>query len=338
MALKHLALMGAVVAIALMPALAWAQPSVADKATARGLMDQGDRYAAQQDFQSALRAYRGADAIMHLPTTAIEVARAQEHLGLLLEAYETAYTVVRAVKQANEPAAFATSRAAAEAMVAALGPRLPSLEVKLEGVPADVRPTMTVDGEPVPSETISLPRRLNPGKHSVVVLAAGYITIARAVAVAEGDHATVEMKLEPVRGAAPAVAAQDSTKTPAVAGAGDASPSPGGSNTWAYAMLGVGAAGVVAGAVTGAVSLASVSSAHCNSQNLCTASGASGDLSTGKAMAWASDVTFAVGIVGLATAGALYFLRPRAESPAPSMHVTTGVGPSGATVGVSGSF
>src|SRR5436190_23509399 len=62
----------------LCPAVARAEPSAADKETARSLMDEGDRKFAAKDYKGALDAYQGAHAIMGVPTTGLEVAKAQE--------------------------------------------------------------------------------------------------------------------------------------------------------------------------------------------------------------------------------------------------------------------
>src|SRR4051812_48823604 len=53
-----------------------AAQSEADKQTAHRLMDDGDRYAEEKRWELALKAYDAAHAIMHVPTTGIEVAKA----------------------------------------------------------------------------------------------------------------------------------------------------------------------------------------------------------------------------------------------------------------------
>ena len=77
----------------LYPRIARAEPTAGDKETARSLMDEGDRKFAAKDFKGALDAYQGAHAIMGVPTTGIEVAKAQEALGLLVEARDTLLAV-----------------------------------------------------------------------------------------------------------------------------------------------------------------------------------------------------------------------------------------------------
>ena len=61
-------------------------PSSPERERARALMDQGDARFEAGAYDAALEAYRAADAIMGVPTTAIEVARVLEKLGRLLQA------------------------------------------------------------------------------------------------------------------------------------------------------------------------------------------------------------------------------------------------------------
>ena len=60
-----------------------------DRETARTLMQQGRELTAKGDLKEALKRFKGADDIMHVPTTGLEVARTQAPLGLLVEARDT---------------------------------------------------------------------------------------------------------------------------------------------------------------------------------------------------------------------------------------------------------
>src|SRR5690606_23504734 len=48
------------------------QPSLADRETARALMDEGDRKRDSGDLAGALKSYEAADALMRVPTTGID--------------------------------------------------------------------------------------------------------------------------------------------------------------------------------------------------------------------------------------------------------------------------
>src|SRR5579884_1405121 len=66
-----------------------ADPTAADRETARALMDDGRALREKNDLRGALQRFKAADDIMHVPTTALEVARTQIPLGLLVEARDT---------------------------------------------------------------------------------------------------------------------------------------------------------------------------------------------------------------------------------------------------------
>jgi len=70
--------------LGLASAVAAAEPSPADKETARGLMAEGRSGRDKGDLKGALKAFAAADSIMHVPTTGVEVARTQAALGQLV--------------------------------------------------------------------------------------------------------------------------------------------------------------------------------------------------------------------------------------------------------------
>src|SRR4051794_24085519 len=96
-----------VVGLALFAGSAHAEPSGAEKETARGMMHDGYVRAQSGDLEAALKAYRGADAIMKVPTTGVAVVRTLAAMGRLLEARERALAVVRSPVAPDESEAFA---------------------------------------------------------------------------------------------------------------------------------------------------------------------------------------------------------------------------------------
>src|SRR5262245_42229569 len=160
--------------------------SAEDRATARSLMDDGDAKTAAGDLAGALEAYRGADAIMGVPTTALEVAKAQAKLGQLVEAADTLNRVRRFPTAPDEPAAFAEARAAAETLVSEVKARTPSSRVTVKGAPEGSELTISVDDTPLRKEAMALPRKVNPGEH-VVSVRAGELGAREVVNVKEGE-------------------------------------------------------------------------------------------------------------------------------------------------------
>src|SRR5271169_6333782 len=72
-----------------------AEPSAADRETARTLMQQGRELRAKGDLKEALKRFQAADEIMHVPSTGLEVAKSQVAIGELVEARDTIAAIRR---------------------------------------------------------------------------------------------------------------------------------------------------------------------------------------------------------------------------------------------------
>jgi hypothetical protein len=267
---------------------AWAEPSLSDRETARSLMDDGDAKRDKGDAKGALKSYEAADAIMHVPTTGLEVARMQAQLGLLLEARETLGRVGRLPPKATEPPPFTQARRTAEQLMAELGARIPSVTVLVtNGEPG--QPTIIVfDNEVVPPAASQAPRKVNPGRHTIIARS-GSLERKQDVDVAERDSKTVTIDLRP---AAPAVEHNgDSTSR-----SSGASPLP---KILVYGGFGLGAVGIGVGAVTGLLSISQVSDVKKDCPNdVCPAS-RQGDLDSAKSLGTVSTIAFIAGGVGV---------------------------------------
>ena len=286
------------------PALA--EPTAADKDVARGLMAEGRADRDKGNLQGALKAFAQADAIMHVPTTGMELARAYAAVGQLVEARDIALFVMRIPEAPNDPAPFRVAREAARAFDDELEPRIPSLVIRVTGIVEGVRPTVTIDGVAVSSDPPEQPQPVDPGHHAIVAKA-GTATATREIDVAERDAKEVTLEL-------------GSAAAPAVVGAsGEKAQSRGQSlaPVLVYGGFGLAAVGIAVGAVTGIVSIADTniikSSGQCRN-DLCSPA-EHGALVSANAMATASTVSFAVAGAG-AVAGVIgLLLRP---SPSPS--------------------
>lgn len=148
--------------------LALAEPTAADKETARTLMSEARQKRDANDLKAALRAFQAADAIMHVPTTSYEVAKTESMLGMLVEARDLALTTARSAVKPGEPPPFAEARASSQKLADELEGRIPSIRVVVKGAE---NATVTIDGEALPSVAIGLPRRLDPGSHAVIAKA-----------------------------------------------------------------------------------------------------------------------------------------------------------------------
>ena len=260
------------------------------------MMDLGDERTAAGDHEAALKAYQAADGIMGVPTTGLEVGKALEKLGRLIEARDALIRVVRSPEQPDEPAAFKAAREKAARLAAELPPRTPSLTLKIIGLAEGVQPEVSLDGNRLQPDLFGLPVKVNPGERRVKATAAGYLPVEQSATLAEGEKKELELAFQPDPNAS---AASTSTADGAPV-TGEAELSSGRrSRTLMWIGFGVGAAGVLAGSVTGVMSLSKAGSAKdaCDG-NRCPPE-AQDDIDSSKTLANVSNVAFAVGVVGI---------------------------------------
>lgn len=296
-----------------------AEPSPADKETARALMAEGRQKRDANDLQAALKAFRGADSIMHVPTTAIEVAKTEAQAGLLLEARDHALTLARSKPQPGEPGPFADARTAAQQLANELEARIPSVHVILTGSKDDAE--VRIDDVAIPPAANSLPRKLNPGSHLVVAKSGG-VERRATFRVQEKESKDVTLDF-----GQPQVADVPADKPPPVIDTPPPpvtpppvtpdSPSDGNGTRMALVVGGFSfaAVGVIAGSVTGIMSLNQTSDlkAQCPGGH-CPASLQS-DLDGARTLATVSTVAFIAGGVG-AIVGVIGLILPHGNAPA----------------------
>lgn len=341
------------VCLAALAGSAWTQPahadpSAADKETARGLMAEGRAARDHGDLKGAVKAFAAADALMHVPTTGLELARALAAVGQLVEARDTTLRITRNPEKPNEPAPFKAARDAAASLNDELAARIPSLTINVKNVPDGATASVTIDGTALPSELIGQPRKLDPGHH-VIAAKAGTAEGNQEVDVAEKD--SKEVTIELTAQAAPSDTKPDDQtgETPPPADESSSHGSP----LLIWGGFGLAGAGVIAGSITGVLAMSKANnvknSGQCqNNGTLCNPS-EDGDISSGKTMATISTVSFivagvgaVVGVVGLFVGGgsspaANPDTKP-SEAPASDakLRVTPWIGLGSA--GVSGSF
>ncbi len=312
--------------------------SLADRETARSLMDEGDKKRDAGDLKGALKSYEAADAIMKVPTTGLEVARAQVALGMLLEARETLGRVMRTPSKPNEPAPFSAARKAADTLNNDLTGRIPSIQVALTNAPPNQTPQITIDGEAIPPAAASAPRKVNPGAH-VVVVKTSAVERRQDVTLAEHETKTItiDLHVEEAPPTPPPVAA------PVPTSEGSSTP-----KVLMFGGFGLAIVGVGIGAVTGVMSWSKTSELKdACPNNQCPAS-KQDELDSARTLGNISNVAFiaggvgaAVGVVGLLMSGndeketAAGPAKHPTSAFAPE-HVRAVLGPS--YVGVAGAF
>jgi len=151
------------------PAQARAEPDEGGKLVARELMAKGRSQREQKDFRGALESFSKAHAIMHVPTTLLEAARARADAGLLHEALRLLQELSDLPPKPGEPAPFALAREGARRLGADLESRLPTLSLDLGGSPQASATRLWIDG--ISRADCVSTCRLNPGRHLVVARA-----------------------------------------------------------------------------------------------------------------------------------------------------------------------
>jgi hypothetical protein len=297
---------------------AHAEPSAADRETARGLMQQGRELRAKGDLKGALKSFQAADEIMHVPTTGMEVARSQVALGQLVEARDTIAAIRKMPAKPGDPTPFTEARSKAEELDASLNGRVPAVTIWVKGASDAETPTVSIDGEALPAGVLGLPRAVDPGHH-VVTVKATEGEAKQEVDVAEGEQKTVDLTLVAV---APPPAEPDSeektepeTPRPPVT-----SHSP---TMLTWAGIGLAGAGVIAGTVTGVLSMSKKSTLESQcARDICGPSSYS-NYSAANAYATGSTLAFIAAGVGAAVAGVSLIVGH--DEPAPAPPPATGV-------------
>ncbi len=297
----------AAAAFLLFAASARAEPTAADRETARTLMEDARDRLAQKDLKGALERFQQADGIMHVPTTGIEVARVQVALGQLVEARDTlAHLAHIPLAKHGEPEPFRQARAAAQSLDDELTARLPGLRITARD-PVGGEITVTVDDVVVP--VMGVVRKTDPGHHLIVATSDTGGHARKEVDLVERQTAEVSLVLEggtaPVHPVQPVPA---STEPAPISGSETPRPTPGRSHTLTYVGIGIAVAGVAVGAVTGLVSLSKTSSLQneCGAGKQCSTTQSQSDYDSASTMATVSTVAFigagvgaGVAIVGL---------------------------------------
>jgi hypothetical protein len=248
--------LAALAASMLLATAARAEPTAVDREMARTLMDQGNELRRKGDLKEAMKRFRAADDIMHVPTTALPLAQVQAQLGLLVEARDTlAASLRRTPEKANDPQVFKTARADGEKLDASLAPRVPALTITLKNLPAGDTPTLDVDGIELPTGAVGLPRPLDPGHH-VVNVKSKHSQGQQEIDVKEGEQKTIEVELTvvatPEPEPQPQAAPQQQQQQPEAPPEPVLSHSP---TVLTWIGIGLAGAGVATGTATGIMSL-----------------------------------------------------------------------------------
>jgi hypothetical protein len=284
----------------------WAEPSAADRATARALAGEGYQALQDKDYATATDRFSRADALVHAPTLMIDWARSLVGLGKLVEAQERYEQIVREGVDAKAPKSWHRALADAGTELGQLKPRLAWITISVSGSD-DAH--VTIDGVPVPLAAIGVRRAVNPGTLQVRVQAKGFLTQKRTVELREGGEDTVAFRLEPDLDAQKPVPVKAPPPTPPVR-IERPDPLP------MYVAFGVSAAGLAVGAISGGLFLAKRSDLMgvCDPNRNCQSSQTEA-VNQYYTYGTVSGIGFAVAVAGAGTGAALWLLN-RNPSPA----------------------
>src|SRR5450432_568760 len=179
--------------------LSVASPSRADDqaentAAARTLGVQGVQLADAGKCPEAIEKLQRAESLHHAPTILGRLGECQVAVGQLVEGTENLNSVVREPLAANAPKVYRDAQDRAQKVLASAMPKIAHLTISV--VPPEAKPTVTVNGKPIPPALIGAERPTNPGTVEVSATADGYKAAGTSVTLAEGGHQEITLTLE----------------------------------------------------------------------------------------------------------------------------------------------
>ncbi|MDC3958437.1 tetratricopeptide repeat protein [Polyangium jinanense] len=330
---------------------AWAQP-INDQVriAARALADEGFALYDQGKYADALDKFERADALVNAPTVKLLAARTLEKLGRLVEAAEKYRSITILQLDDKAPEAFRDAQETAAKELAALTPRIPTIELTVQGAGAELA-TVMLDGKVFPRALIGVKTPLNPGVHRVEADTPASAAVLD-LKVDEKQAARAVLELKPKSGAEPS---GGDVVPPPGGGEGTTKKPPGATQRIiGYVSLGVGGAATIAGigALISAYSTRSDMEDFCerrvNGSDPCTNKSETNDTPVSPrsyvnyrdsidTKATLSTAMFVVGGVGLTAGVVLLLTAPKAKPASPtkaSVEPWVGIG----SVGLRGTF
>jgi hypothetical protein len=305
---------------------AGADPSAADRATARTLAQEGQQALDAKKFSAAADKFTRADQLVHAPTLLLGLARAQLGMNKLVEAQESYNRIIREGVAQGSPRSWSKALEDATKEVDAITARLPWVTISVLG---PTNPEVVIDSTPVPNASLGVKRPVNPGSHTIKASAEGFNPSEKTMMFAEGQSISVNLELEQAPTEAAPVAAPQTPEAPA--------PSGGGRKTAAFVALGLGGAGLAVGGVAGILAM----SKHTQLKQACpdgvcdpTTQGAA--LDSYHTVGTISTIGFIAGGVGVAAGAILLLTQPKDSAPPAAANWSPFIGVGSA--GVRGTF
>lgn len=294
---------------ALLVAVAWSGMAHAEgtnPAAAEALFDQGRAALAEGDFDTACGRFRESDRLDPALGTRFNLADCEEKRGRLATAWSLFRGVVAQLADGDDRLPVAQRR------LAALEPRVPRLTMVL--APDAPHSTQVKEGDMEYAEAsfgVALP--LDPGMHHLLVVAPGHQPRTLDVALEPGE--TAEVKVVPG-----ALLLTEQSRAHAAAGAEN-------HRTLGYVLAGVGATGLLVGAVSGLLVLhqKSIYDENCDMRlRVCNQTGKDAG-AAGRALSVVSVSGFVAGVA--ASALGTYFILTSGSGNEAALSVSGAVTP-----------
>jgi len=300
----------ALLAFALTTTRAFADPSPADIESARALYVHGMELRDKGDLPGSLKQFRAAASLAPTAITSLEMGRALLLMGNLVEARNVFMSIERLAIRVDESQKATDARAESKSLADELRTRIPSIRVETTPQTSDeVR--IFIDGAPVPPEAKDLPRKLNPGVHTVSAETHA-AKATTSVNLLEGENRSVTLTLAPKLTTASPGGAQSehsnssklTTDSPRNAG-------------WLYGGLGVTGVGLVAGSVTGLLAISKTNTLADTCSGVHCPPSAADDISSAKTLGNVSTVAFAVAGAAAVTSLVLWLTQGQVTAAVP---------------------
>jgi hypothetical protein len=298
------------------------QPTDADRGVARTRMAEGRTRRQARDLRGALESFRAADSLLHFPTTALAVARAESELGLLLQARETLRRILDVPGPSNDLPQFQRARAQAAGLVGEVELSIPTLRITPGGAPTGTPFTLAVDGVTILPAAAAAPQRMNPGHHVVVATTvSGSSTQEVDLAPHEARELVISLPAQPEprpAAVAPEVPVPEAADIARAEPRRSAQPprAPIGDRTLLFVGFGAACLGAAVGAVAGIASISYTKSAENGCSGGRCPPATHDDLWTAHTFATVSNVSIVVAGMGV-VAGIIGLLQqPKTARPA----------------------
>jgi hypothetical protein len=298
--------------------------SARDQAIA--LADEGSKRLEEKNYAAAIERFDAAFALVPVPVFALQAATALEMSGRLVDALARYRAAFEMTPESSWSPIQRDAQATARQRHQRLAARTPRLIVALSGARAD---RVELDGKATNLEALAAGLLVDPGEHRVVVHAGPRSTEQR-VALAEGQTRRIELIVPSEENVAPSPSGASPVVPPDSNRPTPQSTAPSG-RTLGWVALGVGAAGVVVGGVTGVIALGKKTDLEDRCPERSCPQPAWEDNDSYDRLRTTSTIGFVVGAVGIAT-GSILLWTTASPSSSPTARLALRATPGRVTI------